>query len=204
MGSSATFAQALQCSVCVLRMVMGSSKSSGKQNQTEPQATQIETSDDVTHTTSALRENIAQKGEHSYYYAHTRKFDVPPDAKVVSGPGLITGGPPVKLSDSHVAIESVRQETIRDFSWADDGALVKIYIQLPPGTVGTPTCDFSESSLSFQVDSEPVRYVCKIEPFNADVIPSDCRHRLNDKGKVTVTLKKKRNTKWQDLTKKIS
>ena len=41
---------------------------------------------------------------HALARAHRRQ--VPADAKVVSGPGLITGGPPVKLESSDAAVAS--------------------------------------------------------------------------------------------------
>ena len=48
---------------------------------------------------SALKENQATKGNNSYYYAHTREWSTE-GAKVVSGPGIITGGQPVLLQTS--------------------------------------------------------------------------------------------------------
>ena len=33
---------------------------------------------------SALRQNIADKGQNAYYFAHNREFVVPADAKAVS------------------------------------------------------------------------------------------------------------------------
>ncbi|CAL1140949.1 unnamed protein product [Cladocopium goreaui] len=104
---------------------------------------------------SALRENIQKKGENAYYYAHNRKFEVPPDAKVISGPGLVTGGPPVKLDiEANGSPAEKRVEAIRSFSWTDDGGKVKIYLQLPEGTLqdaSQVTCDFQDRSFHLQV-----------------------------------------------------
>eukprot|EP00435_Cladocopium_sp_Y103_P000668 s772_g1.t1 len=41
--------------------------------------------------------NLETKGTNSYYYAHNESWEVPEHAKVRSGPGLVTGGAPVKL-----------------------------------------------------------------------------------------------------------
>lgn len=46
---------------------------------------------------SALGQNRAKKGDQSYYYAHGENWNVPQNAKVLSGPGLVTGGPPRKI-----------------------------------------------------------------------------------------------------------
>ncbi|CAL1140091.1 unnamed protein product [Cladocopium goreaui] len=46
---------------------------------------------------SELGKNLETKGTNSYYYAHNESWEVPGHAKVRSGPGLVTGGAPVKL-----------------------------------------------------------------------------------------------------------
>ncbi|CAJ1444795.1 unnamed protein product, partial [Effrenium voratum] len=107
---------------------------------------------------SALRENIQKKGENAYYYAHNRKFEVPADAKVISGPGLVTGGPPVKLDiEANAPSADKPLEAIRNFSWTDDGGKVKVYLQLPDGTLqdaSQVTCDFQPHSFHVQVSQD--------------------------------------------------
>ena len=44
-------------------------------------------------------------GENAYYFAHNRHFEIPEDAKIISGPGLVTGGSPEKIQDSLIACE---------------------------------------------------------------------------------------------------
>mmetsp|Transcript_42042 Transcript_42042/g.78100 ORF Transcript_42042/g.78100 Transcript_42042/m.78100 type:complete len:224 (+) Transcript_42042:31-702(+) len=46
---------------------------------------------------SELGRNRESKGSNSYYYAHNEGWEVPGHAKVRAGPGLVTGGAPVKL-----------------------------------------------------------------------------------------------------------
>mmetsp|Transcript_80745 Transcript_80745/g.127547 ORF Transcript_80745/g.127547 Transcript_80745/m.127547 type:complete len:193 (+) Transcript_80745:30-608(+) len=155
---------------------------------------------------SALRENIQKKGENAYYYAHNRKFEIPPDAKVISGPGLVTGGPPVKLDiEANGSPAEKRVEAIRSFSWTDDGGKVKIYLQLPEGTLqdaSQVTCDFQDRSFHLQVACGNVTYMCKMDPLYGDIVPDACSYRSNmEKSKVTVTVKKKKDQTWYELKK---
>eukprot|EP00930_Biecheleria_cincta_P105533 TRINITY_DN9829_c0_g1_i2.p1 TRINITY_DN9829_c0_g1~~TRINITY_DN9829_c0_g1_i2.p1 ORF type:complete len:220 (+),score=27.35 TRINITY_DN9829_c0_g1_i2:241-900(+) len=46
---------------------------------------------------SELGRNRDQKGDNSYYYAHSEGWEVPENAKIRAGPGLVNGGAPVKL-----------------------------------------------------------------------------------------------------------
>eukprot|EP00931_Biecheleriopsis_adriatica_P004069 TRINITY_DN105792_c0_g1_i1.p1 TRINITY_DN105792_c0_g1~~TRINITY_DN105792_c0_g1_i1.p1 ORF type:complete len:188 (-),score=34.28 TRINITY_DN105792_c0_g1_i1:93-656(-) len=155
---------------------------------------------------SALRQNIEKKGENAYYYAHSRKFEVPPDAKVVSGPGLVTGGAPVKIETESSSVDtSEKSKAIRNFSWADDGAKVKIYLQLPDGVLvdaSQATCDFDSRSVSAQVvPKSGASHVFKMEPLKAEIVPEKSTFRTNiEKAKVTITLQKKKTDQtWYDL-----
>eukprot|EP00440_Ansanella_granifera_P059136 gb/GFBE01064100.1/.p1 GENE.gb/GFBE01064100.1/~~gb/GFBE01064100.1/.p1 ORF type:complete len:192 (+),score=42.39 gb/GFBE01064100.1/:1-576(+) len=157
---------------------------------------------------SALRQNIEKKGENAYYYAHNRKFEVPADAKVVSGPGLVTGGAPVKLETAAADANSSEQKTqaIRNFSWADDGAKVKIYLQLPEGVLrdsSQVTCDFDSRSFHAKVASQKsgAVHAFKAEPLTGEIVPEKSTFKANtEKARVTVTLqKKKRDEAWHEL-----
>merc|ERR550525_1310830 len=47
---------------------------------------------------SALHKNIAEKGNNAYYFAHNRSYEIPAHAKIITGPGLVAGGAPQRLS----------------------------------------------------------------------------------------------------------
>eukprot|EP00437_Effrenium_voratum_P034432 CAMPEP_0181469248 /NCGR_PEP_ID=MMETSP1110-20121109/37916_1 /TAXON_ID=174948 /ORGANISM="Symbiodinium sp., Strain CCMP421" /LENGTH=207 /DNA_ID=CAMNT_0023594139 /DNA_START=48 /DNA_END=668 /DNA_ORIENTATION=- len=107
---------------------------------------------------SELGRNREQKGTNSYYYAHNEKWEVPEHAKVRAGPGLITGGAPVKLGEESgypapeegsAAAEVVAElrkrveelegqliaarmgtKPITQFSFSDEGAKCKVYVEV--------------------------------------------------------------------------
>ncbi|CAE8721884.1 unnamed protein product, partial [Polarella glacialis] len=55
---------------------------------------------------SELGRNRDAKGDKSYYYAHNEGWEVPENAKVRSGEGLVTGGSPVKLGPDGKPLDS--------------------------------------------------------------------------------------------------
>lgn len=164
---------------------------------------------------SALRQNIASKGQNAYYFAHNREFVVPADAKVVSGPGLVIGGAPTLISSSSPPPEaavakteaaSSRTQWIRDFSWADSGvSKAKVYVELPKGSLSTSDqvrVDFKADGLEC-IALNGSTYRCKVEPLAAEIVPEECSYRVNlEKSRVTLTLKKKRSSAWSDLQSK--
>ena len=91
---------------------------------------------------NALLDNIARKGANSYYYAHAPKDFSVEGAQHFKGDGKIYGGDPVLIKQRSLeesAAEKARaaersakgkQKQISKFSWADEEAKVKIYIDL--------------------------------------------------------------------------
>lgn len=83
---------------------------------------------------SALRANIKEKGELSYYYAHKpREMAHSGETTVVEGPGIITGGTPVLLTTqkSDVKKEDVPCNVkLTKYMFDDKKKEVKVYIDL--------------------------------------------------------------------------
>merc|ERR1719420_144539 len=90
-------------------------------------------------TDSALWQNIAEKEQNAYYFAHNRHFEVPVNAKIRSGPGLVTGGPPVKISSEGGSLNDAKEALpIKEYSWAESGeSKVKVYVTLSKETLGS-------------------------------------------------------------------
>ncbi|CAJ1338347.1 unnamed protein product [Effrenium voratum] len=132
---------------------------------------------------TALHQNISQKGENAYYFAHSRHFEIPEDAKIISGPGLVTGGAPVLLQDG--CAELIKEEEkvlwIKDYSWADAGSKVKVYIEcdfLPPGaTDQLASATFDPRSFVLDIACQPRRRL-KVDKLMADINTEESKVRV--------------------------
>mmetsp|Transcript_41244 Transcript_41244/g.94887 ORF Transcript_41244/g.94887 Transcript_41244/m.94887 type:complete len:286 (+) Transcript_41244:84-941(+) len=160
---------------------------------------------------SALQQNIDHKGDNAYYFAHNRKFEVPEDAKVITGPGLITGGSPTLLEIGATKVdcgESDRVQWLKDYSWSDHGAKVKVYVPLPTGCLPDESPDeaveasYTAAAVDLMIKSKPCRKL-KIEKLNAEIKPESCLTKVEaQKGRIVLHLQKKKETTWYSLTKK--
>eukprot|EP00928_Gymnodinium_smaydae_P020634 TRINITY_DN1797_c0_g1_i1.p1 TRINITY_DN1797_c0_g1~~TRINITY_DN1797_c0_g1_i1.p1 ORF type:complete len:215 (+),score=44.80 TRINITY_DN1797_c0_g1_i1:74-718(+) len=178
--------------------------------------------------TSALHKNIADKGGNAYYFAHSRQYEIPADAKIITGPGLVAGGPPQRLSgpdgtpvgeqtDVSFAAQApmetaetspkkeIEKEAIAltEYSWSDDGDKVKVYVTcdgLPAGaTESLVNASFGAKSIKLEIETVPRRKF-KIDKLHKEISPDDCKVRINAaKGKITVTLVKKRAGSWYQI-----
>lgn len=160
---------------------------------------------------SALQENVDKKGENAYYFAHTRKFEVPEDAKVITGPGLITGGQPVLLeAGSAMSPDAEEDRTVwlKDYSWADSKGKVKVYVPVPEGLLPADGAeeiaevDWQPMQVDLSIKAK-LRHRLKIEKLNGELKVEECSIRVEAaKNRIVLQLAKKRDTTWYNLTKK--
>lgn len=172
---------------------------------------------------SALHKNIADKNG-GYYFAHSRTYEIPAHAKIITGPGLVAGGPPQRLSENGTVAEAQPQAVslaamdvdpppatevvkeaiaLKEYSWSDDGEKVSVYVTcdgLPAGaTASLVTPTFTAKSFKLEIATEPARKF-KLDKLSKEIKPEECKVRVNAaKSKITVTLKKKRDGTWYDL-----
>jgi len=111
--------------------------------------------DDAPSKTSALEDNISRKGKNAYYFAHAHKADGPkwdgkPEPKLLSKQESVVGH---RISQNSTFDYS--KSNISKYSFLDDGAKVKLYIDMENvGETCTPedvTLDYTDRSLSLQV-----------------------------------------------------
>jgi len=157
---------------------------------------------------SALQNNVDNKGDNAYYYAYTRQFEVPEYAKVITGPGLITGGQPVLIEcGTKNADAEERVEWLKDYSWADSGNKVKVYVPVPEGVLpleganSLVETNYQAMHVVLTIKSKPQQKL-KIEKLNAELKVDACTTRVEaHKSRVVLQLAKKRETTWYNLTK---
>ena len=87
---------------------------------------------------NALLDNIAKKGNNSYYYAHAPKDFTTEGAQHFKEDGKIYGGNPTLLKTTNMEeaearrkredAAKIKRKNISKHSWSDEDAKVKIYI----------------------------------------------------------------------------
>jgi len=167
-------------------------------------------------SSSALRENIKTKGHYSYYYAHAKKpgEELDPNAKILEGEGIVTGGPPKLISiqegssADNKKVEQKQPKRITKYAWHDDGAKgVKLYIE------------FGENKIEGKIVEEMVDFILKETELKVKIVDENGDEsvlhfpKLFDKvnvhsshykirgSKVVVTLLKANDSIWKEIKK---
>ncbi|CAB1102818.1 unnamed protein product [Ectocarpus sp. CCAP 1310/34] len=142
---------------------------------------------------SALRENLARKGKNSYYYAHDRVMDTP------SWDGRSA---PRRLATTSATKPAPKKaEKVTDYAWANEKAKVKIYVPLEG------CADIEDDSISLKWEAScldlevtlpsGVARRLHIPSLHDDITGATFRKK---KSKMIVTLVKKDEVTWYDLT----
>jgi hypothetical protein len=155
---------------------------------------------------SALHANIASKGDSAYYFAHGRHFEIPAGAKVISGPGLVTGGAPELLETADTSILAKDEEVrIKEYSWAEAGPKIKIYVpcdglsDLAGDASSAVSASFHKRGFELAIATTPRRKFT-LEKLKHDINTDASKVRVDAaKGRVTVILAKEREFSWHDL-----
>ena len=167
---------------------------------------------------TAVENSLAAKGETSYYFAHSRKMEVPEEHRIVSG------GSPQKLGETQLPLsepvpakkqlssELVRPErAILNYAWGDEQAAVKIYVSADAeqealaaagdGNAGQVEVSFLPKSVSLRIHAEKVDWVLELDPLYYEILPDECKFRTSAAKRITLTLKKKEAYTWLKLLK---
>lgn len=98
---------------------------------------------------SALRDNIERKGKNAYYFAHAKtangpKWDGKIEPKLLSTSST-SNVSSVSSSASMSKLSLMAKSNITNYAFLDDGAKVKIYVNLP----GVGNCDDENITIDF-------------------------------------------------------
>eukprot|EP00401_Gymnodinium_catenatum_P010071 CAMPEP_0117464354 /NCGR_PEP_ID=MMETSP0784-20121206/4057_1 /TAXON_ID=39447 /ORGANISM="" /LENGTH=302 /DNA_ID=CAMNT_0005258209 /DNA_START=26 /DNA_END=932 /DNA_ORIENTATION=+ len=195
----------------LVRTTFGEAKMAIEASATQIESNARQTRKMIDRRGSELEHNLEKKGEFAYYHAHNRDFQVPEDAKVISGPGLITGGAPVLLEAGASPLDGAEEERtvwLQDYSWSDSTAKVKVYVEVAEGILpveganGIVETEYLAHKVNLTINSKP-RYKLSIEKLNAEIKVESCCTRVEaHKNRIVLQLAKKRETSWYNLTKK--
>lgn len=152
---------------------------------------------------SALEACLQTKGDNAYYYAHGRSFEVPEDAKVISGPGLITGGQPMLIEAGANTVDPEAHERIvwlKEYSWSDSSSKVKVYVPVPEGVLPSEgaaeavEASWGATRVELTIKTRP-QHKLTIEKLNAEIKVESCKERVEaHKNRIVLELAKKRDT----------
>ncbi len=119
----------------------------------------------------ALEYDIKNKGENSYYYAHKARFENKnndPNAKTITGPGIITGGDPVLLHTEKKVVEIEKKpKAISKYQFYDDDKYAVVKIELPEDAQGVTEegiiSDFQKRAFNLTIKTpEGEKYIFKV------------------------------------------
>ena len=166
----------------------------------EPAAAQLQQTNEeevvvapTTTTKSALQDNLERKGKNAYYFAHAHKADGPqwdgkPEPRLLSKQESVIGH---KVSTIMSTSFDYSKSNISKYAFLDDGAKVKLYIDLENvGEKCTPedvTLDYTDRSLSLEVGNYPERQILRFARLTADISAATFRIKTD---RLIVTLTK--------------
>jgi hypothetical protein len=145
-------------------------------------------------TKSALQDNLERKGKNAYYFAHAHKADGPqwdgkPEPRLLSKQESVVGH---KVSTLTSSTFDYSKSNISKYAFLDDGAKVKLYIDLESvGEKCTPedvTLDYTDRSLSLEVVHYQIEpQILRFARLTADISAATVRIK---KDRLIVTLTK--------------
>jgi len=172
----------------------------------------------------AVQASINNKGDTSYYFAHSKKCELSEEQRIVSG------GSPLKISEGYgQALSEVDRppaaeymfedeeapgrprKAIKNYAWGDEKEVVKIYISQDsePDAIeaasdakdGQVEVKFLEKALRLIVHGEKLDHVLLLENIYYETIPADNKFRVSPNKRITLSLKKKEPFTWLKLLK---
>ena len=155
----------------------------GENKQEEPKKISEEEKEKM----CALEYDIKNKGENSYYYAHKSRFEnknTDPNAKTITGPGIITGGDPVLLATEKKVVENVKKpKSISTYQFYDDDKFAVVKIELPSDAQGVTEewvkADFQKRAFNLTIKTpEGETYLFKVSKLYLAIDPEKSNFKI--------------------------
>ena len=155
----------------------------GENKQEEPKKISKEEKEKM----CALEYDIKNKGENSYYYAHKSRFEnknTDPNAKTITGPGIITGGDPVLLATEKKVVENVKKpKSISTYQFYDDDKFAVVKIELPSDAQGVTEegvkADFQKRAFNLTIKTpEGETYLFKVSKLYLAIDPEKSNFKI--------------------------
>mmetsp|Transcript_73915 Transcript_73915/g.228379 ORF Transcript_73915/g.228379 Transcript_73915/m.228379 type:complete len:254 (+) Transcript_73915:65-826(+) len=140
---------------------------------------------------SASQDSLYKHGKLSYYHTYRE------DPRFTSDMSVQGGGEPVKLDGSGTIADAVR---IDKYTWADDAKNVKIFVEAEAepravksagdGKGGKVDAVFQENGFALKITDEGRKFVLEVPKLYSAINPKECKVRVSDGKRITVTLRK--------------
>ena len=159
---------------------------------------------------SELKTSIKKRGQNSYYYAHNyENTDFNNEkAKKFYGDGIIHGGEPVLVERKSTVTEKEEPKmiAIKKYSWNDEDAKVKVYIELDqfPCNITKDMIEvaFDEYACNVVIkDAEGQIYKLTLSKLHEKIEIDKSSWRFSEGKRISITFKKWLETKWTALLK---
>jgi len=172
-----------------------------------------------------VQDSINRKGDASYYHAHGRKSELTEEQRIVSGgaPQMLAQGEGQALPTTEpvpytVAMfdetgeESERpRRAMKNYAWGDEKEFVKIYISKEgepealtdagDGKNGQVEVKWLPKALRLKIHGAQLDHVFLVDKIYYEIVPEECKWRVSENKRITLSLKKKENFTWLKLIK---
>ena len=164
---------------------------------------------------TAVENSIAAKGENSYYFAHAKTAEVPEEHRIVSGgsPKKLAEGEPLPepISAMKLGEQQRPERAILNYAWGDEKEAVKIYVSAEAeaqaleaagdGKSDQVKVSYSPRACELRIHAEKLDWVLDLTPLYYEIVPEECKFRVSQSKRITLTLKKKEAYTWLKLLK---
>mmetsp|Transcript_20061 Transcript_20061/g.36253 ORF Transcript_20061/g.36253 Transcript_20061/m.36253 type:complete len:287 (-) Transcript_20061:103-963(-) len=173
----------------------------------------------------AVQSSMDRHGDASYYFAHSQKYELPEEQRIVAGgvpqklgedPSAAPPTPPDILNAGGLVLDEDfapkrAERHMRNYSWGDERDFVKVYVSKDSeeeaitaagdGKNGVVEVIFKERKFKLIVHAAEKDYVLLLERVYYEILPEESTFKVSANKRITISMKKKEKTTWLKLLK---